>query len=160
MIKRELAKDEKLKNESWDRFLPKFRKVNTKAKAKKSDQILATKKKDNKKEYTPFPPAQMPRKEDLAMESGEYFLKPEQKEAKAAEAKLLAREQKKLEKMEKRNAAFVAPDEESLRRDSDGFEQKLKDKKEKKAKDSEEATAKNDKKKVKKSKKSSKKSKK
>ena len=122
MIKRELAKDDRLKNESWDRFLPKFRKLNNKSKPTKKPL-------DNKKkEYTPFPPTQTPRKEDLQMESGEYFLKPEQKEAKAAEAKQLAREQKKAEKAEKRRAVFVAPEEESLRRDADG---KLKEKKKK-----------------------------
>lgn len=126
MIKRELAKDDRLKNESWDRFLPKFRKLNNKSKP------AAKKSLDNKKkEYTPFPPTQTPRKEDLQMESGEYFLKPEQKEAKAAEAKQLAREQKKAEKAEKRRAVFVAPEEESLRRDADG---KLKEKKVKKVK--------------------------
>lgn len=110
MIKRELAKDDRLKNESWDRFLPKFRKVN-KVKAKKS----AIKK---KKEYTPFPPTQTPRQEDLQMESGEYFLRPEQKEAKIAEAKKEAQELKKSEKIEKRGLAYIAPEETSLRRDS------------------------------------------
>jgi ribosomal RNA assembly protein len=120
MIKRELAKDDRLKTESWDRFLPKFRKIN------KSKQLAPKKKKTEKKEYTPFPPTQTPRKEDLEMESGEYFLKPEQKEAKAAEIKELAREQKKLEKMEKRLAVFVAPEEDSLRRDSDDYEKKAK----------------------------------
>ena len=49
MIKRELAKDPELKNESWDRFLPKFRQTTTK-KVKKA--------KLKKKEYTPFPPPQ------------------------------------------------------------------------------------------------------
>jgi ribosomal RNA assembly protein len=53
MIKRELAKDEKLKNESWDRFLPHFKKRNIKH-AKPIQK--------EKKEYTPFPPAQLPRK--------------------------------------------------------------------------------------------------
>jgi ribosomal RNA assembly protein len=49
MIKRELAKDPALKHENWERFLPKFKKKATKPKKKK---------KVEKKEYTPFPPAQ------------------------------------------------------------------------------------------------------
>jgi len=56
MIKRELAKDEKLKNESWDRFLPKFKKRNIKTKAPQK------KSKKDKKAKTLFPPAQQPSK--------------------------------------------------------------------------------------------------
>ncbi|TPX31947.1 hypothetical protein SmJEL517_g04866 [Synchytrium microbalum] len=65
MIKRELAKDEKLKNESWDRFLPHFKKKNIKSKPKEIKE---------KKKYTPFPPEQTPRKLaqiDLQIGSGE-----------------------------------------------------------------------------------------
>lgn len=66
MIKRELAKDPALANESWDRFLPNFKKKNVQR--KKPKEV------GKKKEYTPFPPPQQPRKVDLQLESGEYFL--------------------------------------------------------------------------------------
>ncbi len=65
MITRELMKDPALKDENWDRFLPKFKQV--KMKKKKKSLI-------KKKEYTPFPPEQQPRIEDIKMETGEYFL--------------------------------------------------------------------------------------
>jgi ribosomal RNA assembly protein len=72
MIKRELAKDETLKEENWNRFLPTFKKSSSKQKKAKIVK---------KKEYTPFPPAQVPSKIDLAIESGEYFLSKTQKDA-------------------------------------------------------------------------------
>lgn len=49
MIKKELAKDPQLKNESWDRFLPKFKSKNVKRKKSTIKE---------KKDYTPFPPQQ------------------------------------------------------------------------------------------------------
>lgn len=51
MIKRELAKDPKLKNENWERFLPKFAKKNI-------SKRKQPKKKKMEKPYTPFPPPQ------------------------------------------------------------------------------------------------------
>ena len=100
MIKRELAKDPQLATESWDRFLPKFRKrhLKTSEKTAKKNERLAeknearkaaglppvdkVKEEKKKKIYTPFPPPQQPRKVDLQLESGEYFLKPKEREAK------------------------------------------------------------------------------
>ncbi|KIY43307.1 hypothetical protein FISHEDRAFT_78651 [Fistulina hepatica ATCC 64428] len=129
MIRRELAKDPKLANESWDRFLPQFRKrhLKTSEKTMKRNEKLAStnearkaaglellsKDKPSKKTYTPFPPAQLPRKVDLQLQSGEYFLKPHQKEAREAQQ----RKQKQLEvtaqKQAERAEAYVAPAEDA-----------------------------------------------
>lgn len=81
MIKRELAKDPQLANESWDRFLPKFRKrhLKTSEKTARKNEAHAEKEeahkmtglepveKPKKKVYTPFPPPQQPRKVFLAL---------------------------------------------------------------------------------------------
>jgi ribosomal RNA assembly protein len=65
MIKKELQKNPDMANENWERFMPHFKKQNVKRKKVKVSR---------KKEYTPFPPEQLPRKEDLQMMTGEYFL--------------------------------------------------------------------------------------
>lgn len=54
-------KDPELKDENWDRFLPKFKQVKMKRKKRSAIQ---------KKEYNPFPPEQQPRIEDIKMETG------------------------------------------------------------------------------------------
>jgi len=58
MIKKELMKNADMKNENWERFMPHFKKQNIKRKKVKQE-------KKKKKEYTPFPPEQLPRKEDI-----------------------------------------------------------------------------------------------
>eukprot|EP00898_Chlorokybus_atmophyticus_P001539 jgi/Chlat1/2386/Chrsp17S02650 len=103
MIKRELEKDETLKSESWDRFLPKFKKRNVKRK-----KPLKESKKKNK---SPFPPPQTPSKIDLQLESGEYFLSQEQRAMRKAAAKNKAQQDKVAENKRKREDAFVPPKE-------------------------------------------------
>ena len=49
MIKQELSRDAELKNQSWERFLPRFRQKNV-------SKRREPQKKSKKKEYTPFPP--------------------------------------------------------------------------------------------------------
>lgn len=119
MIMKELAKDEKLKNEDWERFLPKFAKKNVQRK-----KPMKTKK--TAKSYTPFPPAQAPRNVDLQLETGEYFATEEQRKAKqlstkkaqAKQTSLLKRKQRETEtdstptKSGKRNKASFSKDSE------------------------------------------------
>jgi ribosomal RNA assembly protein len=112
MIKRELAKDPELKDQSWDRFLPHFKRRTL---SKRKMPLRVTDK--SKKVYTPFPPPQEKSKVDLQIESGEYFLGRQAKERKEKEA----REEKMKEKMEakkkEREMAFVPPVEEGVQKE-------------------------------------------
>ncbi|BEJ17592.1 hypothetical protein CspHIS471_0609930 [Cutaneotrichosporon sp. HIS471] len=117
MLRRELAKDPKLANESWDRFLPKFQKKHLKTSEKTAGKNAALEGKDKepakKKVYTPFPPAQTLRKEDIAMQTGEYFLKASDKKS-AEDAERVERHAAADEKRRaKREEMFVAPAEEA-----------------------------------------------
>lgn len=104
MIKRELAKDPKLKNENWERFLPKFG-------SKNLSKRKQPKNKKEKKPYTPFPPPQQESKLDKQLASGEYFLKEEQKRAKKRKEQETRHEEATKKREEKRAKAFVVPEE-------------------------------------------------
>lgn len=105
MIKRELAKKPELANEDWSRFLPMFKKRNVARKMPKKIR-------KEKKVYTPFPPAQLPRKVDLEIESGEYFLSKREKEMKKLEERKEQQDEKQKEKEEERKKDYIAPKEE------------------------------------------------
>ncbi|WEW59562.1 ribosomal RNA assembly protein krr1 [Emydomyces testavorans] len=108
MIKRELAKDPKLANESWDRFLPQFKK-RTLSKRKKPLKVTDK----SKKVYTPFPPPQEKSKVDLQIESGEYFLSRAAK-ARARKEEIMERQrEKRAEKMKEMEKDFVPPKEDT-----------------------------------------------
>ncbi|XP_015190997.1 PREDICTED: KRR1 small subunit processome component homolog [Polistes dominula] len=104
MIKKELAKDPKLQNENWERFLPKF---NSKNVSKRKQP----RKKTEKKPYTPFPPPQQESKIDKQLASGEYFLKEEQKRAKKMKEQEARHEEAKKRRIERREQAFIPPEE-------------------------------------------------
>lgn len=104
MIKRELAKDPKLKDENWERFLPKF--VNKNISKRKEP-----KKKKQKKPYTPFPPPQQESKIDKELASGEFFLNKEQRRAKKQKEKDDKHAEAAKRREEKRNEAFIPPEE-------------------------------------------------
>ncbi|KAJ5215427.1 uncharacterized protein N7498_001834 [Penicillium cinerascens] len=122
MIKRELAKDPTLANESWDRFLPNFKKRTL---SKRHVPFKVTDK--AKKVYTPFPPAPEKSKVDLQIESGEYFLSKEAKDRAQKEEVMERQRIKRDEKMREREKDFIAPEE-------DGPVEKKKEKKDKKEK--------------------------
>ncbi|KAA0165324.1 hypothetical protein FNF27_04723 [Cafeteria roenbergensis] len=102
MIRRELEKDPKLKEASWDRFLPKFKTKNARRKRPSAPDAAKAEAKAAAG-YTPFPPANhiVPSKLDKAIESGEYFLSERQrKQRKEAERRAkgaTARAEKKRE---------------------------------------------------------------
>lgn len=139
MIKRELAKDDRLKGENWDRFLPKYKrklpskkvinpttplpidnntnsapptiqKIFREQKPKKDEKKTKNKDKDN---YTPFPPPQKPRKEDLLLESGEYFLKAKDKKINKKLKSETASKKISSDKQAKKNQRFIPPKEKS-----------------------------------------------
>ncbi|KAG2363888.1 hypothetical protein BDR07DRAFT_1281182 [Suillus spraguei] len=133
MIRRELAKDPKLATESWDRFLPKFRKQHLKTSEKtikKNEKVAAKeearktagldasspakKEKPAKKVYTPFPPPQQPRKVDLQLESGEYFLKPHEREAREIQQRKQKQAEATLKRQAERAEVYIAPKEEAV----------------------------------------------
>ncbi|KAL4751674.1 hypothetical protein BDW72DRAFT_173137 [Aspergillus terricola var. indicus] len=129
MIKRELAKDPTLAHESWDRFLPNFKKRTL---SKRRTPFKVTDK--SKKVYTPFPPAPEKSKVDLQIESGEYFLSKEAKDRAQKEEVMERQRLKREEKMKEREKAFVAPEElEELER----AKKEKKEKKKKRKRDSE-----------------------
>ncbi|KAJ9261162.1 hypothetical protein DTO207G8_312 [Paecilomyces variotii] len=121
MIKRELAKDPTLAHESWDRFLPHFKKRTL---SKRRQPFKVTDK--SKKPYTPFPPPQEKSKVDLQIESGEYFLSKQAKERARKEEVMERQREKREEKMKEREKDFVPPKE------KEEIEAEAKEKKEKK----------------------------
>lgn len=104
MIKRELSRDDKLRNESWDRFLPKFKSKNVKRKKNIKP----------KKEYTPFPPPQTESKMDKEIASGEYFLREEERKRKKFEERKAKESEAKAKQKEKREKAFIPPKEKTV----------------------------------------------
>ena len=108
MIKRELEKDPALKEEDWKRFLPQFKKRNVQRKKAVKPVV--------KKEKSLFPPAPLPRKEDIQMASGEYFLSKEARATKALADKRKKQSDVSAEKRKSKEAAFEAEERPAKRR--------------------------------------------
>merc|ERR1711879_594107 len=89
-------------NESWDRFVPNF-KSKTLSKRKKPFKVR------EKKEYNPFPPEQQPRKEDLEIETGEWFLKEKERKKLKRQAKFETQKEVITEKKAKKKKNFSPP---------------------------------------------------
>ena len=103
MIKRELAKDPAMKEENWDKYLPKYKKKNVQTKKPKASKVV------KKKGSSLFPPEPQPRKEDLLMESGEYFLSKKERESKKLEDRKEQQKEKSSQKRKDMEKDFIAP---------------------------------------------------
>merc|ERR1711970_1076417 len=113
MIKRELEKDPALKDEDWDRFMPQFKKKNVNTKLEQKKKI-----KMKPKTYTPFPPPQPLSKVDKELETGEYFLKEEERKLKKQLQRMEKSKVAESARQEKRQQPFVEPQEEKKRKQS------------------------------------------
>jgi len=98
------VRDPLLKHESWDRFLPNYKK-------RSLSKRLKPHKVSQKKPYTPFPPAAEPSKVDLQLEAGEYHIGRDAKKRIAQEERMEKQKEKKEEKKREREKDFIAPDE-------------------------------------------------
>ena len=120
MMKRELAADPTLRDDNWDRFLPKFKKRNVQRKptTERKERVV-----------TLFPPAATPRKVDMQMETGEYWLSNEQKDDKVGRERAEKGQQQKERKRKEREAVYVPPVEQSRQRtvEADGAEAEAED---------------------------------
>lgn len=108
MIKRELAKDPALKNESWDRFLPKFKKKNVKRKRPAKEK--------KEKDKPLFPPEPLPRKEDIEMETGEYWMKESERKRRKLKEKLEKQREKTQAKQKEKEKQYIAPKEPKVKK--------------------------------------------
>jgi ribosomal RNA assembly protein len=104
MIKKELAKDPALANEDWSRLLP--NKTNNNTSKRRKPRVVS-----EKKAYTPFPPAPVPSKVDLQLESGEYFINEAQRQAKRKQEKRSLAKERAQENRAAREAEYVPPQE-------------------------------------------------
>lgn len=111
MIKRELEKDPALKEENWERFMPQFKKQH----AKKPE---AKKKRFKPKTYTPFPPAPPMSRVDKELETGEYFLKEQERKLKKDLQRIEKNKKADEERQERRQKVFEEPEEQSRRSQS------------------------------------------
>merc|ERR1719229_1694493 len=99
-----LKENKELEGQDWSRFLPRT-KGKTLNRRKKPHKI------HKKKEYTPFPPDQQPRKEDIEMAQGVYFLKEAERQRLRAERKRTKAKEVEAQRKRERAAAFVPPSE-------------------------------------------------
>jgi ribosomal RNA assembly protein len=62
-----------------------------------------------KKPYTPFPPAQLPRKIDQEIESGAYFTSTQEKHERANVLKEMQKAGKAAEREQRRSSVYIEP---------------------------------------------------
>ncbi|KAJ8269285.1 hypothetical protein COCON_G00118920 [Conger conger] len=109
MIKQELAKDPELRTQSWERFLPNFKRKNL-------NKRKEPKKKSVKKAYTPFPPQQPESQVDKELATGEFFLRESQKKRKKLEEIKVKQAEALTKRQEERNKAFIPPKEKPMKK--------------------------------------------